>query len=156
MNISQYVNHIETNVPTQLYEDTHHIYPKLECLLLCKIGILNFKKLLIFVNHVILVLKKGKLPIFSLTNGMWIGKVPPFLPNLTIVKEALIAQFRCCVILIKLQYANNTITQQQALKGNLVSFFQDPILKVELIKSGSDYDNDIEICLNTSNENNVK
>lgn len=33
MNISQHVNHVETKVPKQLYEDTNHIYPKLECLL---------------------------------------------------------------------------------------------------------------------------
>jgi hypothetical protein len=65
---------------------------------------------------------------------MWIGKVPTFLPKLTIVKEALIAQFHCCIILIKLRYANNTIIGQRALKGNLVSFSQDPILKVECIK----------------------
>jgi hypothetical protein len=34
-------NNNEIKAPNQLYEDAHHIYPKLKGLLLCKAGILN-------------------------------------------------------------------------------------------------------------------
>jgi hypothetical protein len=60
----------------------------------------------------------------------------PFLLKLTIVeKSSLIAQFHCFIILIKFQYANNTITKQCELKRNLGNFSQDPIFGVKLIKT---------------------
>jgi hypothetical protein len=66
-----------------------------------------------FVKHFNLNIKRDQLPKFSLTIGMWIEKMPPFLLQLTIVeKSSLIAQFHCFIILINFQYANNTITRQ--------------------------------------------
>jgi hypothetical protein len=42
------------------------------------------------------------LPNFSLIYGMWIGKLPFFLPKLTIVEKTLIVRYCCHAILIKL------------------------------------------------------
>jgi hypothetical protein len=66
---------------------------------------------------------------------MWIEKVPPFLFKLTIVeKSSLIAQFHCFIILIKFQYANNTITRQCGLKETLVIFLKIQYLELNWLK----------------------
>jgi hypothetical protein len=75
------------------------------------------------------------LPNFSLANALWIGNVKDNLPKLTVVKKILIAQYQCRIVLIKLWYSNNIITRQSALKGNVVSFAQNPKLVVKLINT---------------------
>jgi hypothetical protein len=70
----------------------------------------------------------------ALTNGLWIGITPPILPKLTMVKETLIAHFRCHTILVKVRYINKGgITCQHALKRNIISFVQNPKNAIKLL-----------------------
>ncbi len=74
----------------------------------------------------------GKL---ALTNGLWISITPPMLPKLTMVKEALIAHYRCHAILVKLRYINKGgITCQHALKGNIINFVQNLESAIKLLE----------------------
>ncbi|TFK62063.1 hypothetical protein BDN72DRAFT_746894, partial [Pluteus cervinus] len=45
-------------------------------------------------------LYKGKIPKLSMANGLWIGKVPPVLQDLTLFEKLLIAKIRlnCCYV----------------------------------------------------------
>jgi hypothetical protein len=70
-----------------------------------------------------------------LANALWIGNVKNVLPNLTMVEETLIARYRCRIILIKLRYSSNIIIGQRALKGNIISFSQNPEEPIKLIKT---------------------
>jgi len=70
----------------------------------------------------------------ALANGLWIGITPKILPKLTMVEETLIARYCCRTILVKLRYTNKGSTiGQHALKGNVVSFRQDPKSVVKLL-----------------------
>jgi hypothetical protein len=60
---------------------------------------INFLNLYIYITCK-LSSKIDQLPKFSLTNGMWIENVLPFLLKLTIVEKTLIAQFHSFTILI--------------------------------------------------------
>lgn len=72
------------------------------------------------------------MPKYALANGLWIGEVDKLLPKLTTVEQSLISKYRCRAILIKLRYIKGG-NGQYALKGNLVSFPQDPITANKLI-----------------------
>jgi hypothetical protein len=76
----------------------------------------------------------NKMPKLALTNGLWIGITPNSLPKLMIIEEALITHYHCQTILIKLRYSNKGgKTSQHALKGNVISFSQNPESAIKLL-----------------------
>jgi hypothetical protein len=76
------------------------------------------------------------MPKLTLANGLWMDITPKILPKLIMVKETLIACYRCHTILVKLKYTNKgSTTGQHALKGNVVSFAQDLECAVKLLKT---------------------
>ena len=123
----------ETQIPIQLKNNMEHIYIELQGLLLCKDGISNHEKAIYICKTCFYSIKQNKLPKFSLANALWIGNVKNVLPNLT-VEETLIAHYRCRIVLIKLRYSSNIIMGQSALKGNIISFSQNPEEAIKLIK----------------------
>lgn len=72
-------------------------------------------------------LQKGKLPRLSIANEFDFGKVPSWLPELTIVEECLIALCRARLYILKLSAHNvgPPSTAQRALKGHCICFPQD-------------------------------
>jgi hypothetical protein len=70
-----------------------------------------------------------------LENALWIENVKNVLPNLTMVEGTLIARYRCRTVLIKLRYLSDIIIGQSALKGNIISFSQNPKESIKLIKT---------------------
>ena len=69
-------------------------------------------------------LKRGKTPTNSLANGLWLGKVPQELKNLTYVEKMLIARVRHnrCIVRVK-------SSGRYKLRANAI-VFQNPITKV--------------------------
>jgi hypothetical protein len=68
-------------------------------------------------------LKKGESPAMALANGLWVGKVPAEMTNLTFVEKILISRIRhnwCIVKIAKGRYK---------MRANVISF-QNPIPKV--------------------------
>jgi hypothetical protein len=83
----------------ELLNDTKYMYLELQGLLLAKEGISSTKISICKSCHNCLF--NNKMPKLTLVNGLWIGITPNSLPKLTIVKEILIACYRCRTILNK-------------------------------------------------------
>ncbi|HYP43548.1 MAG TPA: DUF6570 domain-containing protein, partial [Candidatus Nitrosocosmicus sp.] len=125
----------QTQVPIHLLEDLHHNNSELTRILLCKQGISNKEGSIHICKTCLYSIKQNKIPKFSLANGTWIGCIPSNLPKLTMIEEMLIARYRCRALLIKLRYSNNSFPSQRALKGNIVSFAQNPETTLQLINT---------------------
>jgi hypothetical protein len=80
-------------VPQELVIDIKHVHPKLEGLLLAKVGISNLECKFSICKTSYIPSKLNKMPKLALANGLWIGVPPTMLPKLTMVKETLIAQY---------------------------------------------------------------
>jgi hypothetical protein len=68
-------------------------------------------------------LSKGKMPLMSLANGLWVGEVPPQLMNLSFAEQLLIARVRHnrCIVRVS--------SGMHKMRANAISF-QNPIVKV--------------------------
>jgi hypothetical protein len=121
---------IELN-PEELLNDTKHVHPKLEGLLLSNQGISTTKHQFSTCKTYYVSLKNNKMPKLALANGLWIGITPKILPKLTMVEKTLIARYYCRTMLVKLRYTNKrSTTSQRALEGNVVNFAHERAVKL--------------------------
>lgn len=77
-------------------------------------------------------LKKNKLPLFSLANGMWIGDIPHELAVLSLPERVLVARFFPAAHVVKLYPKRknakywNTERLNSGVKGNVSTYWLDP------------------------------
>jgi len=115
--------HFEYNIefiPKELLNDTKHMHPKLEGLLLSNQGISTIEHQFSTCKTCYISFKNNKMPKLALANGLWIGITSKILLKLTMVEETLITRYRCPTILINTN--KGSTTSQHALKRNVVSF----------------------------------
>ncbi len=119
-------------IPKEWLNNTKHMHPQLQGLLLTKEGISSTK--ISICNSCHNCLLNNKMLKLALANKLWIGITINSLPKLMIVEEALIACYGCWTILIKLRFSNKGgKIDQHGLKGNVISFSQDPKSVVKLL-----------------------
>ena len=68
-------------------------------------------------------LRRGKVPRLALARGLWLGKVPPVLDNLTFVEKFLVARVRHSCAFVKVS------SGMRKMKANIVAF-ESPIQKI--------------------------
>ena len=67
--------------------------------------------------------RQGKVPRLALARGLWLGKVPPVLSNLTFVEKLLVAKVRHTCAFVKVA------SGMRKMKANIVAF-QSPVPKI--------------------------
>lgn len=111
---------------------THPAHNLVNGLLIHAPGLVNSKPTIYLCYECLHQLKIDKRPSLSLSNGMWIGDVPPQLQNLTLPERLLLAKYFPSAYIVKLfpKHKNaHTWDRSQmhsALKGNVSTYRLDP------------------------------
>jgi excinuclease UvrABC nuclease subunit len=95
MNPKHHLPKNEKIIQELLLLDTIHVHSQLDGLLLAKKSISNTEPKIFMCTTCYISIKNNKMPKLALANGLWIGNAPKMLPKMTMVKETLIARYRC-------------------------------------------------------------